>query len=65
MTPLGLGNDLGGSVRVPAQMCGTAALRPLRGRVAHGAVTQPWPEPIVIQMTNCQGQWPVGLPIFA
>jgi amidase len=55
MTPLGLGNDLGGSLRVPAQMCGIAALRPTRGRVANGAVTQPWPEPIVIQMTNCQG----------
>lgn len=55
MTPLGLGNDLGGSLRVPSQMCGTAALRPSRGRVAHGAVTQPWPEPMAIQMTNCQG----------
>jgi len=55
MTPLGLGNDLGGSMRVPSQMCGTAALRPTRGRVANGAVTQPWPEPMVIQMTNCQG----------
>lgn len=55
MTPLGIGNDLGGSLRVPAQMCGTAALRPSRGRVAHSAVTQPWPEPMAIQMTNCQG----------
>lgn len=55
MTPLGIGNDLGGSLRVPAQMCGTAALRPSRGRVAHSAVTQPWPEPLAIQMCNCQG----------
>ena len=55
MTPLGLGNDLGGSLRVPSQMCGTAALRPSRGRVANGAVTEPWPEPMAIQMTNCQG----------
>lgn len=55
MTPLGLGNDLGGSLRVPSQMCGTAALRPSRGRVANGAVTQPWPEPMAIQMSNCQG----------
>ncbi|MGZ6671048.1 MAG: amidase [Solirubrobacteraceae bacterium] len=55
MTPFGLGNDLGGSLRIPAQMCGIAALRPSRGRVASGAVTQPWPEPISIQMTNCQG----------
>jgi len=55
MSPLGLGNDLGGSLRVPAQMCGIATIRPSRGRVAHHAVTQPWPEPIALQMTNCQG----------
>jgi len=55
MTPLGLGNDLGGSLRVPAQMCGIATVRPSRGRVANSAVTQPWPEPIAFQMTNCQG----------
>jgi amidase len=56
MTPLGLGNDLGGSLRVPSQMCGTAALRPSRGRVADGAVTQPGASPpIALQMTNCQG----------
>lgn len=54
MTPLGLGNDLGGSLRVPSQMCGTAALRPSRGRVADSAVTEP-PSPLVFQMTNCQG----------
>lgn len=55
MTPLGLGNDLGGSMRVPAQMCGIASLRPSRGRVANHAVTQPWPEPLAIQRANCQG----------
>jgi amidase len=55
MSPLGLGNDLGGSLRVPAQMCGIATIRPSRGRVANGAVTQPWPEPIAFQMTNSQG----------
>lgn len=55
MTPLGLGNDLGGSLRVPAQMCGVASLRPGFGRVAHSADTQPWPEPHVFQATNCQG----------
>ena len=41
MTPLGLGNDLGGSLRIPAQMCGIAAIKPSRGRVAEGAVTEP------------------------
>lgn len=55
MTPLGLGNDFGGSLRVPSQMCGTAALRPSRGRVAEGAVTEPAVHPISIQMTMTSG----------
>ncbi|MDB5561190.1 MAG: indole acetimide hydrolase, partial [Hyphomicrobiales bacterium] len=54
MTPLGFGNDLGGSLRVPSQMCGTAAIRPSRGRVADAAVTEP-SQTLVIQMTHTQG----------
>ena len=55
MTPLGIGNDFGGSLRIPSQMCGTAALRPSRGRVAEGAVTEPSVHPISIQMTMTSG----------
>ena len=55
MTPLGLGNDLGGSLRIPSQMCGTAALRPTQGRIADAAVTEPSVPPISIQLLNCQG----------
>src|SRR5207247_5653336 len=55
MTPLGLGNDLGGSLRVPAQMCGIAAIKPTRGRVAEGAVTEPAVQPMAIQQTMCAG----------
>lgn len=54
MTPLGIGNDLGGSLRVPSQMCGTAAIRPSRGRIADAQVTSP-PQSLAIQMTNTQG----------
>jgi amidase len=54
MTPLGIGNDLGGSLRVPSQMCGTAAIRPSRGRVADAQVTEP-PQTLVIQNTHTHG----------
>ncbi|MFM9983370.1 MAG: amidase [Burkholderiales bacterium] len=33
MAPIGLGTDLGGSIRIPAAFCGIAGLRPVPGRV--------------------------------
>jgi amidase len=53
--PLGLGNDLGGSLRIPAQMCGIASIKPSLGRVAEGAVTEPAVQPLSIQRTMCAG----------
>ena len=63
MTPLGLGNDLGGSLRLPSQMCGTAALRPSRGRVAEGAVTEPAvPADLDPDDDDCRGRWRAASP---
>ncbi|MGW4352168.1 amidase [Nocardia sp. NPDC004582] len=44
MTPLGLGTDFGGSLRVPAAFCGIASLRTTPGRVAV-ASSLPGPAP--------------------
>ena len=39
-SPLGLGSDLGGSLRMPAHFCGIAAIKPTTGRVP---ATGHWP----------------------
>jgi amidase len=41
MTPLGIGTDMGGSLRVPAFCCGVATLKPTTGRVPHAASLPP------------------------
>ncbi len=41
MSPFGLGNDIGGSVRSPAYCCGVAALKPTSGRVPRAGSIEP------------------------
>ena len=41
MVPLGIGTDMGGSLRVPAQCCGVATLKPTTGRIAHASSLDP------------------------
>ena len=55
MTPLGLGNDFGGSLRYPALCCGVAALRPTLGRVARAAPPTPVEPPLSFQMFSVHG----------
>lgn len=42
MTPLGLGGDLGGSLRIPAQCCGVMTLKPTTGRVPWASSLEPY-----------------------
>ena len=55
MTPLGLGNDYGGSLRFPSQCCGTTALRPTLGRVAWVDSLARAEYPITMQLFAVQG----------
>lgn len=55
MSLLGVGTDLGGSVRWPSQCAGTAALRPTLGRVPQAQSTQPGIPPAGLQLMDVQG----------
>ncbi len=55
MSPLGVANDLSGSLRWPAQCVGTAAVRPTMGRVPDATVIEPVNALITTQLCNVQG----------
>lgn len=55
MTPLGLGGDYGGSLRIPAGYCGISSLRPTPGRVPL-ASSLPGPAPtLTVQLFTSPG----------
>jgi amidase len=55
MSPLGLGNDLAGSLRMPALCTGVCALKPSRGRVPWWNATDLGGPPLVVQLMAVNG----------
>lgn len=55
MSPIGLGNDIGGSLRNPAYACGIASIKPSRGRVARGNQSAVGEMSLNSQIMNAEG----------
>jgi amidase len=55
MSPIGLGNDMGGSLRNPANACGIASIRPSLGRVPDVMSVPAEDRLLAVQLMNVQG----------
>jgi len=55
MSAIGLGNDIGGSLRNPANACGIASIRPSMGRVPDAGFVPSEDHPLAVQLMNVNG----------
>ncbi len=55
MSPIGIGNDIGGSLRNPAFCCGITALKPTQGRVPFGTSIEPLDQSLASSMMSTSG----------
>lgn len=55
MSPIGLGNDIGGSLRNPANACGIASIRPTAGRVPDASLVPAEDRPFAVQAMMTHG----------
>ena len=55
MSPIGLGNDIGGSLRNPAYACGIASIKPSAQRVPYATTTMPGTPMLSEQLMLAQG----------
>lgn len=55
MSPIGLGNDIGGSLRNPANACGIASIKPTSGRVPDAGFVPAPDRPLAVQLMMSHG----------
>jgi fatty acid amide hydrolase len=57
-SPLGLGNDIGGSLRIPAAFCGITSLRPTAGRLPdHCTHGLPVGQTAIVSQVGAMARW--------